>query len=703
MLVRDVAKPTVGSDAVLVRTRYSVISGGTEGKTVSDARKSYVDKARSRQKEVKQVIDMAISAGFRDTYKLVMNKLESYAPLGYASAGEVVAVGSSVRGLCIGDTVSCGGADAAHAEFVTVTKNLCAKVGSGTDMRHAAIATIASIALQGVRQAELSVGESSTVIGLGLIGQLTMQFLAAAGVTPIGVDIDARQVALAKSCGFQNVFTTTHEGLTTAINDISHGSGVDAVIITAGTSSLQPVNFAGEICRKKGKVVIVGAVPTGFERKNYYRKELDLRMSSSYGPGRYDAQYEEQGIDYPIGYVRWTEQRNMQAYLDLLAAGKLNIEPLITHEFPLERAKDAYDMILAKQEHFCAVLLKYDTEKEIEGTVWNPEKLNAPAVKAAKTGPAVAFIGAGSFAQNMILPNLRGLVDFTGISTRHGNSSRYVMDKYGFSYATDDTAKILAEEKTDALFVMTRHDTHAQYVQDAITAGKDVFVEKPLALYPEELDEIAKAYSSSSTSSRVMLGFNRRFAPHVVEIKRMFDDGHPKAIQYRVNAGILPPDHWVHDPKVGGGRIVGEACHFIDLAMFIAGAPIVSVSAHETSSGSNLRDTVSISLAFKNGSSATISYFSNGNKQLAKEYLEVFCHGVSVVLDDFKTMTVYGEKKRKMKLKKQDKGHAAGVKAFIDAIREGKPSPIPFEEIYLSSRATFAVLESIRERKMVHL
>jgi polar amino acid transport system substrate-binding protein len=714
MLARDVAVPALGVGAVLVCTRYSVISGGTEGKTVSDARKSYLDKARSRQKEVKQVLDLARTTGVRDTYQLVMNKLESYGALGYACAGEVIGVGADVTGFEIGDRVACGGADAGHAEVVSVGKNLCAKVATGTDMRYAALATIASIAMQGVRQSELDLGTNCAVIGLGLIGQLTMQLLAAGGVTPIGIDIDARQVALAHSCGFENAFTSSHEGLSEAIMDITRGAGVDAVIITAGTSSLQPVNFAGEICRKKGKVVIVGAVPTGFERKHYYRKELDLRMSSSYGPGRYDPQYEEQGIDYPIGYVRWTEQRNMQAYLDLLAAGKLNIEPLITHEFPLERAREAYDMILAKEDHFCGVLLTYDTEKEIEGTVWNPAKDSTTGAQHAAPNlsnrlgavygiPKIAFIGAGSFAQNMILPNLKGLVDFAGISTRHGNSSRYVMDKYGFSFATDDTAKIFNDESVNAVFVMTRHDTHAAYVMDAIRAGKDVFVEKPLTLRPEELEEVAALYAEKEGASRVMLGFNRRFAPHILEIKQMFRDSQPKAIQYRVNAGILPPDHWVHDPKVGGGRIVGEGCHFIDLAMHIAGAPITSVSAHETASGANLRDTVSISLGFANGSSANISYFSNGNKQLGKEYLEVFCNGVSVVVDDFRVMEVFGEKKRKVKLKKQDKGHAAGVKAFIEALKQGKPAPIPFAEIYLSSKATFAVLESIRERRMIHL
>jgi len=703
MLAREVARPVLSPGKVLVRTGYSVISGGTEGKTVSDARKSYLEKAKSRQKEVKQVIELAKSTGIRETYDLVMNKLEAYSAIGYACAGTVIDVAGDVNGMKIGDVVACGGADAGHAEVVSVGKNLCARVHEGTDVRHAAIATIAAIAMQGVRQAEVNLGERVAVIGLGLIGQLTMQLLSAGGAEAIGIDIDSRQIELAKKCGFRNVFPASQEGLAQVVADLTAGHGVDAVIITAGTSSLQPVNFAGEICRKKGKVVIVGAVPTGFERKHYYRKELDLRMSSSYGPGRYDAQYEEQGVDYPVGYVRWTEQRNMQSYLDLLAGGKLNIEPLITHEFPLERAKEAYDMILARKEHFCGVLLKYDTESEVSGTVSRADLPDAKGRVSAARKVKAGFIGAGSFAQNMILPNMKDAVEFVGISTRRGNTSRYIMDKYGFSYATDDAAKIMADTELNTIFIMTRHDTHAQYVLDALAAKKDIFVEKPLALYPEELEHIAEAYNKNGGASRLMLGFNRRFSPHVKELHSLFTPQQPKAIQYRINAGILPPDHWVHDPKVGGGRIIGEGCHFIDLAMHIAGAPITSVSAHETASGSDLRDTVSVSLGFANGSSATISYFSNGSKQLGKEYLEVFCNGVSVVIDDFREMTVYGEKQRKSKLKKQDKGHAAGVQAFIKAIEDGTPAPIPFEEIYNSTRATFAVLDSIRERKMIQL
>lgn len=705
MLVMNVPLPNVHQNRILIRAAYSVISSGTESRSVSDARKSYVEKAKSRKKEVQQVIQLAKSKGIIDTYKLVMNKLKAYSALGYAAVGRVIQTEEDIYNYRVGDIVACGGSDAAHAEVVSVGTNLCARVHEGTEPRHAVLATIASIALQGVRQADVRLGESVVVIGLGLIGQLTMQFLAEQGCTPIGLDIDARQVALANECGFEHAFVASNEEIVPVVMDLTRGIGADAVIITAGTSSLEPVNLAGELSRRKGKVVIVGAVPAGFERKNYYRKELDLRMSTSYGPGRYDPLYEDQGVDYPVGYVRWTEQRNMQAYLDLLAAGKLNIEPLITHVFPLERAKEAYDMILAKKEHYCAVLLEYDQAREIEGTVYNQfskgKGVKGEGVKKDGAEVKAAFIGAGSFAQNMILPNLEGLVDFVGISTRHGNTSRYVMDKYGFSYATDDIGKILSDDAVNTVFVMTRHDTHAKYVIDALQAGKDVFVEKPLALTLEELEQVRETYGASK--SRLMLGFNRRFAPQIVDLMKLFERSQKKAITFRVNAGILPPDNWVHDPKVGGGRIVGEGCHFIDLCAFIAGARITSVAAHETESCAGLRDTVSISLAFANGSSANISYFSNGSKQLSKEYLEVFCNGISVVIDNFRKMTIYGAKKKRSKLRRQDKGHAAELKVFVKAIEEGKPAPIPFEEIYNSSLATFAVLESIRECRMVHL
>lgn len=721
MSITEVPAPACKPGYVLVRTLYSAVSAGTEGKTVSDARKGLIAKARSRKKEVRMVLDLARTAGIRDTYRIVRNKLDAYSPLGYACMGEVIEVAADVTEFRVGDLVACGGADAAHAEIVCVGRNLCALLPDGVDARHAAITTIAAIALQGVRQAELHLGETAVVIGLGLIGQLTMQYLRAQGCTAIGVDIDERQLRLARSLGFPYSYHSDQAGLEATIADLTHGIGADAVIITAGSASLWPVNFAGAVSRKKGKVVIVGAVPTGFDRKDYYRKELDLRMSSSYGPGRYDSRYEEQGVDYPVGYVRWTEQRNMQAYLDLLASGYLDIEALISHEFPLEQAKSAYDTILARQEHVVGVLLSYEaatTVKHrgrgehrghggriieegsgetagIEGRIMKTQSTTIPTKTAAPRGAVrVSFIGAGSFAQNMILPNLKGLVEFRGVATGHGNTAQFVMDKYGFAFAAGDADMVLRDEESDAVFIMTRHDSHARYVVDALRADKDVFVEKPLALYPHEIEEIEQAYAASK--GRLMLGFNRRFAPQIQQLKALYRDEQVKSISYRINAGNVPPEHWVHNPAVGGGRIIGEACHFIDLCMYLAGAPISSVQAVDSRSGAGLRDTVAISLGFANGSIANISYFSNGSKQLPKERIEVFCGGSTAVLDDFRELHIYGDSVKSSKLKKQDKGHAAGVRAFVEALRNGTPSPIPFDEIVGSTWATFGVMDKLR-------
>ena len=809
MSITEVPAPACKPGYVLVRTLYSAVSAGTEGKTVSDARKGLIAKARSRKKEVRMVLDLARTAGIRDTYRIVRNKLDAYSPLGYDCMGEVIEVAADVTEFRVGDLVACGGADAAHAEIVCVGRNLCALLPDGVDARHAAITTIAAIALQGVRQAELHLGETAVVIGLGLIGQLTMQYLRAQGCTAIGVDIDERQLRLARSLGFPYSYHSDQAGLEATIADLTHGIGADAVIITAGSASLWPVNFAGAVSRKKGKVVIVGAVPTGFDRKDYYRKELDLRMSSSYGPGRYDSRYEEQGVDYPVGYVRWTEQRNMQAYLDLLASGYLDIEALISHEFPLEQAKSAYDTILARQEHVVGVLLRYESVvtgkprhseprhpersaegeygseddtslgakskgersaeddlggeegmhsgAESKGSTPSPDMIRSvsnnqyagsslssqtrrgevsegrsddpstqgrmksvasrtsavgaslrvtgggtsehraslPTKTAAPRGAVrVSFIGAGSFAQNMILPNLKGLVEFRGVATGHGNTAQFVMDKYGFAFAAGDADMVLRDEESDAVFIMTRHDSHARYVVDALRADKDVFVEKPLALYPHEIEEIEQAYAASK--GRLMLGFNRRFAPQIQQLKALYRDEQVKSISYRINAGNVPPEHWVHNPAVGGGRIIGEACHFIDLCMYLAGAPISSVQAVDSRSGAGLRDTVAISLGFANGSIASISYFSNGSKQLPKERIEVFCGGSIAVVDDFRELHIYGDSVKSSKLKKQDKGHAAGVRAFVEALRNGAPSPIPFDEIVGITWATFGVMDKLR-------
>ena len=695
MEILEVPFPTLGKGQLLVRNHYSVISAGTEGKTVSDARKGYIAKAQSRQKEVKQVIELIKTNGLLETYKLVMNKLEAPAALGYSCAGEVIAIGEGVTNFKVGDFVACGGQGAYHADVVAVYSNLCVKVPDDTNLKHASLTTIAAIAIQGIRQADLRFGESCVIIGLGLIGQLTIQILNAAGIKTIGVDIDDNQVEIAKKSNPFVVLNRNQKGIEKVILDSTNGLGADAVIITAGTSSLDPVNFAGEITRRKGKVVIVGAVPTGFDRPNYYKKELELLMSSSYGPGRYDINYEEKGIDYPAGYVRWTENRNMQSYIDLLLAGKLDVDKLISHVFSLDNAPEAYNMILDKSENFSGILIEYDSGKPVKQSV----KIENSTQKSTSLG--VAFIGAGNFAQNMLLPKLKGMCSFTGINTAHGNTARYVADKYKFGYCTNNADEIFSDINTSTVFITTRHNLHAEFVLKALAAGKNVFVEKPLAMNIDELKQIQAVYETLPESTRPILfvGYNRRFSPFIQQIKRMFMDNQPKAMNFRINAGALPKDHWVNDPDIGGGRIVGEACHFIDLAQYVAGSSIKSLSASGIKDSNNLFDTVTITLEFENGSIANISYFSNGSKSLSKEYVEIFCGGTSAIIDDFKTMRVFSKDEKKYKLKSQDKGHAAELSAFINAVKNGQPSPIKFKELYQSSVASFMVLQSIKENR----
>ncbi|MCO6499533.1 MAG: bi-domain-containing oxidoreductase [Vicingus serpentipes] len=684
MQLLEVPFPALGEGQVMVRNHYSVISAGTEGKTVKDARLSYIGKAKARQEEVKKVIAAAKTHGVMKTYQMVMNKLESPNPLGYSCAGEVIAVADDIQHLKVGDFVACGGATANHSEVVVVPKNLCVKVNQPELIKSAAFTTVAAIAMQGIRQAEVVLGESCVVIGLGLVGQLTVQLLNAAGVKAIGLDIDGAQVKLAKKNGLQYVYNSSDTGIENVIEDLTGGHGADSVIITAGTSSLEPVNFAGKIARKKAKVVIVGAVPTGFDRKNYYIKELDLRMSSSYGPGRYDNDYEQKGLDYPIGYVRWTENRNMQAYIDLLEAGKLNVEGLVSHEFAFDDAKDAYQLIVDRTEHLCGIVLKYDTAKELKKEVSiNTKTYNATDIN-------IGFIGAGSFAQNFLLPNLSGN-NLVNVATARATTARNVADKFGFDNCTGDAEAVLNDDNINTVFIATPHNLHANYVIKALQANKNVFVEKPLCLTVEELEEIKEVESKSK--GRVMVGFNRRFAPQIQELKKALNSNLPKAINYRINAGKLPANHWTQDPKIGGGRIIGEACHFIDLCAFVADSKITKVAANGLRDGNNLLDTVSISLGFENGSVASISYFSNGNKKLNKEYLEVFSGEQTIIIDDYKTMEIIGKGK---KSGGQDKGHAAEVKLFLEAIKSGKELPISFEECYNSTKATFEVLEQIK-------
>lgn len=698
--VLEVPPPLLRPGMILVKNHYSLISAGTEGSTVRAARKSLAGKAKERPQQVKQVLESLRQKGPVQTYQAVMKRLDSYSSLGYSSAGEVIDVSPDVKGFAPGDLVACAGAGyASHAEVAVIPKNLCIKLHPDADLMQAAYTTIGAIALQGVRQAEVKIGETCAVIGLGLIGQLTCLILRAGGVKVVGVEIDPKMAKVAAEHCADLALTRDEPGIVEKIHEFTDGIGVDTAIITASSSSTDPVNFAGAILRKKGRVVIVGAVPTGFDRGPYYKKELELRMSCSYGPGRYDPNYEEKGIDYPEGYVRWTENRNMKAFHELVHSGKIDLSHLTTHVFELDKAPEAYDLILEKRELYLGILIKYDTEK-------TQTIRKVTTRKASLLGKVnIAFIGAGSYAGSYLLPNVAKNKDVAlkAVMTSSGTSAVSVAEKYGFEFCTSDENDIFSNNEIDTIFITTRHDTHAKYVVKALRAEKNVFVEKPLCLTYQELEEIEELIREKGQGKEpkaLMVGFNRRFSPLAAQLKERIGEG-PIAMIYRVNAGPIPPGSWVQDVDQGGGRIIGEICHFVDFLTFANGSLPTTIFATSIKAPQNLEDTVNVSLTFMNGSIGTISYFSNGSKSLFKEYVEVYRAGTSVILKDFKLLEVYSNRKMiKKKLLSQDKGQKDMVKTFLDSIKNGNPAPISFNEIYATTLTTFKILSSLRNNKV---
>lgn len=708
MEVLEVPEPVLGQGImVLVRNHYSLISAGTESSTVSAARKGLIGKIQERPQQAKQVLDMLLQQGPVQTYRTVMKKLDAWSSLGYSSAGEVIEVESSVKEFSVGDRVACAGVGYAnHAEIISVPVNLCVKLPGDADLKRAAYNTLGAIALQGIRQADLRLGETCAVIGLGLIGQLTCLLLRASGVRVVGIDIDPSAVSTAKRHCVDEAFLRTDSGIADQIAAFTQGLGADATIIAAGTESLDPINFAGEIARKKGRIVVVGNVPTGFAREpHYYRKELELRMSCSYGAGRYDPDYEEKGIDYPAGYVRWTEGRNMEAFQDLVHSGKINIEYLTTHVFKLEDAPRAYDMILNNTEPHLGILIEYDVSKDDLS-----KKIFVAPHTSHLTPNAIniAFVGAGSYAQSHLLPNIPKDKDILlrGVMTSSGTTSRTVAEKFRFEFCTSNGSDIFNNNDINTVFITTRHNTHADYVIKGLQAGKNVYVEKPLCLNQDQLNQIICVYNEINQRDKIdqkdqrnqilMIGFNRRFSPLAAILKEKFGSGAMSMI-YRINAGAIPADSWIQDKEIGGGRIVGEVCHFIDFLTFINGSLPDKVFATALPDPAGNEDTVNITLSFKNRSIGSIFYFSNGSKSLFKEYIEVYQAGVTAILKDFKELEIYGSGKRfKKNLLSQDKGQKMMVKAFIDSIKTGRSSPIPFEEIYGVTLSTLKIIESIR-------
>lgn len=700
MTVQEMPAPVLGKGMVLVKNHYSLISAGTEGSTASTARKSLIGKAKERPQQVKQVLEVLAQQGPVQTYRAVSKKLEAYSPLGYSSAGEVIAVGEGVSGFATGDWVACAGVNFAnHAEVIAVPVNLCVKLSENADLKAASYNTLGAIALQSIRQADLRLGETCAVIGLGLLGQLTGLMLKASGVKVIGIDVSESPVKLAQQHFASLALTRNTPGIENRIAEYTNGLGADAVIIAAATTSTDPINFAGAIARKKGKVVILGAVPTGFERDPYwYKKELEMKMSCSYGPGRYDLNYEEKGIDYPAAYVRWTEKRNMEAFQQLLAGGTMDISYLTTHEFSLEDAPKAYDMIVNKSEPYLGIILKYNTDKPVQ--LQNQ-------VKTGESKPVskinIGFIGAGSYAQGNLLPNIPKNSDIVckGVLTNNGTTSKRVAERFGFEFCTSNENDILENPDINTLFIATRHDSHAEYVQKGLNAGKHIFVEKPLCLTPTELENIKTEQQATSNKQQVLVGFNRRFSALSTSLKKQMGSG-PMSMIYRINAGHIPGDTWIQDMEIGGGRIIGEACHFIDYLTWLNGSLPVSVYASALPDAGGFNDTVNININFANGSTGVVAYYANGPKSMPKEYIEVFHNGSSGVINNFKELRMFGKTKQKKKLLNLDKGQKIMVELFLKSILNGEPL-IPFEEIYSVTKATFAVLESIKTGNVVKI
>jgi predicted dehydrogenase/threonine dehydrogenase-like Zn-dependent dehydrogenase len=693
--VVDVPAPLVPRGGLLVHNRCSLISPGTERMLVEAGGANLLNTARQRPDLVRQVVDKAMRDGVPATLETIRGRLDVAIPLGYSCAGVVVDVGEQVETFKKGDRVACAGAgQASHAEYVAVAKNLTVRVPDEVSFEDAAFVTVGAIALHAARQAEVQLGETCVVIGLGLVGQLAVQLLKAAGCRVFGIDVAAEKVELAARLGADAACSRAEADLLERVREFSGGRGADAILITAATSSSDPIQLAPKLARDRAIVVAVGMVGMDVPRNAYYEKELQLRQSRSYGPGRYDRTYEEQGIDYPLGYVRWTERRNMQAFLELVAQGKVRPGQLVTHRLPIEQAEQAYRIVTGEvAEPYLGIVLEYPPQEAPPSA-----RVEVRAARPVAAGTVrVSVVGAGGFARSVLLPRLRTLdVELRGVATASGPSAQQTAARFGFAFATTDWQQVL--EDCDAILIATRHDLHAPVAAAALRAGKSVFLEKPMALSENDLDALIEAYRASGRVLQV--GFNRRFAPSY----RWLEDAvrGPLVMNYRVNAGTVAADSWQLDPLQGGGRLIGEVCHMVDLLFDLVGAPVVTVNAQAGGAG----DDVVLSLSFADSSVGTIVYASGGDRRLAKERLEVFGSGSAAVLDDFLRAQLHaGGRTRTFggRFASQDKGHAAELQAFVDAVRNGQPSPVDPEGSAHVTRVTFAAVESMRSGLPVHL
>ena len=665
---------------------------------VEFGRSNFIDKARQQPDKVRMVLDKVKTDGLAPTVRAVKNKLDQPLPLGYSNVGTVIAVGEGVTDLVIGDRVLSNGN---HAEIVCVPRNLCAKIPEGVSDEEASFTVVSAIGLQGIRLLEPTLGENIIVTGLGLIGLIAVQILRANGCNVLGVDFNSERVELARKMGAVGVDLSKGEDLLAAANSFSGGRGVDGVLLTAATKSNEPVHQAAEACRKRGRIVLVGVTGLNLSREDFYEKELSFQVSCSYGPGRYDPSYEDNGTDYPFGFVRWTEQRNFEAVLRLLADNKLDVSEMVSHRFAIEKAADAYDVLYNGNP--MGIVLEFPQRENPAQPVSAADRsveLPNAAPLAAKCN--IGMIGSGNYASQILIPAFKQAGAGLGsICSSGGVSGVHAGSKFGFTQATTDADALIADESLDTVVIASRHDSHAAYSAAALRHGKHVFVEKPLAIRREQLDEVKTAYAEArekGAAPTVMVGYNRRFSPLVTKMKSLLDaKADPKVFVATMNAGAIPPDHWVHDAVQGGGRIVGEACHYVDLLRFLTGARITGVQAMQMGAAPGVvvrEDKATITLSFEDGSFGTIHYLANGHQSFPKERIEVFCGNSILQIDNFRSMKGFGWPGfSKMKLSKQNKGNSECAAEFVKAVKDGLPSPIPFDELIECNERTIEIME----------
>ncbi len=704
--VADVPIPTPKPGTALVRTAASLVSAGTERMVVDFARKSLLGKARSRPDLVRQFLDKASREGLLTSLAAARTRLDQPMPLGYSSAGTITALGAGLQGYKVGDRVACaGGGYANHAEYALIPQNLLAPLPDTVAFEHAAFATLGAIALHGFRLAQPQIGESVAVIGLGLLGQLALGIARAAGCNALGIDLDPERVALAGRMGFTGVTRPEAEA---AAQQFTRSRGFDAILICADTPSDDPITLAGDIARDRARVVAVGAVGLQIPRKTYFAKEISFINSRSYGPGRYDPQYEEGGRDYPIGYVRWTEGRNLEAFIELLATGRVDVASLISHRFEIADAPQAYELITGKRkEPFMGVVLTYSEIEDQRSKIENPD-LRSSIFDPTATAVRLGVIGAGNFATAVMLPAARKIagLELVAIASASGLTAKHAADKFGFQRAASDESDIFNDPAINTIAILTRHDSHARLAVAALAAGKHVFVEKPLALSHQQLAQVEEALLLAPRSL-LLVGFNRRFAPLAVKLYAFITGRtEPLHATYRINAGYLPPEHWTHDPEQGGGRIIGEGCHFVDFLTQLVGARPREVRAVGLpDQGKYREDNVQLDFTFPDGSLGTVIYLANGDKSVPKERVEVFAGGRVAILDDFRTLELVQDGRRtvhKARLR-QDKGHRGLWEAFARAIEAGGEPPIPVAHLLGVTRATFAAVEALRTGEVVRV